>query len=193
MKENIKRKNFFKKLYLYSLNFVNSIETQNINTISFIKKNLFKKINNKKENFISSFPEKKFKLELRNQKVVGMNTIGLLLDRMTILSLKINLLKKNKKNVNNVLFEIKNIINALSIAGTIKNLNYKKITRYKFKSKSKNFRESFFELLYINLLLWESQEVLYNRNLLKICIHEHQFIFMKFYFRYCYKIIIIFF
>ena len=94
MKENIKRKNFFKKLYLYSLNFVNSIETQNINTISFIKKNLFKKINNKKENFISSFPEKKFKLELRNQKVVGMNTIGLLLDRMTILSLKINLLKK---------------------------------------------------------------------------------------------------
>lgn len=97
-----------------------------------------------------------------------MNTVGLLLDRLVILSLKINLLYNSKKNTEFVYLEIENIIKALSQAGTIKNLDYKKITKYKFSSKSKNFRESFFELLYTNFLLWESQEVLYNRNILKI-------------------------
>ena len=167
MTEKIKRKKFFNNLYLYSLSFIRSMETKSVNSISFIRNKLLKKIIVKKKNFILFFPKKKFKLDFKN-KVVGMNTVGLLLDRLVILSLKINLLYNSKKNTEFVYLEIENIIKALSQAGTIKNLDYKKITKYKFSSKSKNFRESFFELLYTNFLLWESQEVLYNRNILKI-------------------------
>jgi hypothetical protein len=173
MKQKLIRKKFFNYLYLYSLSFIKENDTNKINSISYIKKILLKRILIKKDKFINFFPKKNFKI-ISETSVVGMNTVGLLLDRLTILSLKINLLnkKKNFKTTDKVKIEIRNIILALASAGSIKNLDYQKITKHKFKSNSKNFRECFFELLYTNLLLWESQETLYNKNILKIKTQE---------------------
>lgn len=163
------KKKFFNNLYLYSLYFIKENSLNKISTINNIKKKLVKDLKKNKKKFIKNFPFKDFNPKPET-KVVGMNSIGLLCDRLTILCLKINSLekKKNKKSLLNTNSEIKNIILALTKAGKIEDLNYKKITNLRFDIKSKSFNECYFDLLTINLLLWESQEVLYNKNIHKI-------------------------
>ena len=166
--ENKKKIIFFKDLYIFSKNFIKDNTTGKINSIYFIKKTLLRKIESKKKFFTKNFPNQNYKVKSKIL-IIGMNSIGLLLDRLTILSLKINSFeKKNQiKKINKTQIEINDIILALATTSKIKSVDYQKITNQKVKVYSKNFKEAYFDLLKTNLLLWESQEILYNRNILK--------------------------
>jgi len=100
---------------------------------------------------------------------VGLNTLGLLIDRFTILIIKEWCLK-NKKNDDDKasnLYETqtKEIINALAFCSQGNSSINSKITNIKTEITANTWEEAFYNILAINLVLWESQEVLYIKDI----------------------------
>lgn len=101
---------------------------------------------------------------------VGLNSIGMLADRFTILIIKEWCLRnKGARDARKAaaLFEGQtlDIIEALSLARPGSSAMNSKITTIKGDARALNWVEAFFGLLTTNLLMWESQEMLYIKNI----------------------------
>jgi hypothetical protein len=114
-----------------------------------------------KQNFIQELPKKK--------DSIGLNTIGSLTDRFTILIIKEWCLRNKSNNVQNAnnLFEnqTKDIIRCLANSVPGNSAINSKITNIKTDVIAQDWEEAFFGLLAVNLVLWESQEVLYIKDI----------------------------
>ena len=165
---------YFDKIFNLTIKFINSNSSDKIMHLNFIKNKFSIKLFNQKAKFTKKFPKNRIIRKNKNT-IVGMNTVGLLLDRLTVLCLKLNHFKKklkNRKKADTILFEVKSIIKALKNAQSIDKIDFNKITRHKIISNASNFEEAYFELLISNFILWESQEILYNRNINNCSVNE---------------------
>jgi hypothetical protein len=101
---------------------------------------------------------------------VGLNTVGMLTDRFTILLIKEWCLRhKGAKNAAKAdeLFQNQTRDIAAALAAThpgSSSLN-SKITKIKSSASAQSWEEAFWGLLAINLVLWESQEMLYIKDI----------------------------
>lgn len=109
------------------------------------------------------------KVEFETKVGIGLNTIGMLTDRFTILLIKEWCLR-NKSN-NHVkadeLFESQTMDIIRCLASTVPGNSAinSKITNIKTDISADNWEEAFYGMLTINLILWESQEVLYIKDI----------------------------
>lgn len=100
----------------------------------------------------------------------GLNSIGMLMDRFTILLIREWCLK-NKGNKDEAkakkvhLEQTADIIEAMVNAAPGSSALNSKITNIKGGIEASNWEEAFYGLLTINLILWESQEVLYIKDI----------------------------
>lgn len=100
---------------------------------------------------------------------VGLNSVGMLTDRLTILILKEWCLRhKNRAAAKaDALFEgqTRDIAAALAAARPGSSSMNSKITIHRADAAAGDWAEAFYGLLSTNLLMWESQEMLYVRDL----------------------------
>jgi len=100
---------------------------------------------------------------------IGLNTIGMLTDRFTILLIKEWCLRNKSNNSQKAddLFERQtmDIIQCLANSVPGNSAINSKITNIKTDAHAKDWEEAFFGMLTINLVLWESQEVLYIKDI----------------------------
>ncbi|HEU5081158.1 MAG TPA: hypothetical protein VFT72_18240 [Opitutaceae bacterium] len=108
--------------------------------------------------------------DLERKAGVGLNSVGMLVDRLTILFIREwCLLNKGKPNPEKArtIYEqqTKDIIVAIAEARPGSSALNTKITNLKGEANAKNWVEAFYGLLTTNILLWESQEILYIRDI----------------------------
>ncbi|RZL48365.1 MAG: hypothetical protein EOP00_09410 [Pedobacter sp.] len=107
---------------------------------------------------------------------IGLNTVGMLLDRFTILLVKEWCIRNKNSNPEkaDLLFETqtKEIIKALDESNKGYSSVNSKITNIQVNVNANSWEEAFFELFFINLKLWESQEVLYIKDISKLPAEE---------------------
>ena len=100
---------------------------------------------------------------------IGLNTIGMLIDRFTILLIKEWCLrnKSNNQQKADELFKSQtmDIIHSMANAIPGNSAINSKITNIKTDTKASSWEEAFYGMLTINLVLWESQEVLYIKDI----------------------------
>ena len=107
----------------------------------------------------------------------GLNSIGMLMDRFTILLIREWCLR-NKQNKNeakaDTIFkdQTMDIIEAMVHAAPGSASLNSKITNLKQSVEVANWEEAFYGLLTINLILWESQEVLYIKDIKQLPCEE---------------------
>lgn len=99
----------------------------------------------------------------------GLNTVGLLSDRLTILLIKLwymtNIYEDPEGGADLRARNIAEIIAALGTAGPGYASMNTKVTTHTIEGDAASWEEAFYGLLMINLLLWESQEVLYRADI----------------------------
>ena len=105
-----------------------------------------------------------------NNNWQGLNTIGMLMDRFTILLIREwSLRHKANKNPAKAqeVYEKQtvDIMNAMAHAAPGSSALNSKITHIKGGANAHNWDEAFYGLLTTNLILWESQEVLYVKDI----------------------------
>ena len=117
--------------------------------------------------------------ELRTRdasRAVGMNTVGLLADRLTILVIKEwNLRHRNADAASAddlARTEIPEICRALAQVEPDQPLYVGKISAIRAGAEAETWAQAYFGLLSANLLLWEAQEVLYRRGILELPAEE---------------------
>ena len=100
----------------------------------------------------------------------GLNTVGLLCDRLSILTVKHWKLQHHygKPEVAEELYrtQICEMIAALAQARRGFSSINNKVTNRNISAKADRFTEAFYGLQMINLLIWEAQEVLYRRDIM---------------------------
>lgn len=107
----------------------------------------------------------------------GLNSIGMLMDRFTILLIREwclrNKLNKNEARADAVFKDqTLDIIEAMAHAAPGSASLNSKITTLKQSVAADGWEDAFFGLLTINLILWESQEVLYIKNIKELPCEE---------------------
>ena len=80
---------YFDKIFNLTIKFINSNSSDKIMHLNFIKNKFSIKLFNQKAKFTKKFPKNRIIRKNKNT-IVGMNTVGLLLDRLTVLCLKLN-------------------------------------------------------------------------------------------------------
>lgn len=99
----------------------------------------------------------------------GLNTIGMLMDRFTILLIKEWCLKNKSNNFQKAdeIFSTQtlDIIDAMVACKPGSSSMNTKITNIKTNTSANSWEDAFYGLLTINLILWESQEVLYIKDI----------------------------
>jgi hypothetical protein len=108
---------------------------------------------------------------------VGLNSIGMLADRFTILIIKEWCLRnKGSQNPDKAteLFEKQtlDIIEAMAHSRPGNSAMNSKITHIKGDAVANKWEEAFYGLLTTNLVLWESQEILYIRDIQELPAEE---------------------
>ncbi|MDR2840079.1 MAG: hypothetical protein LBV75_02265 [Paludibacter sp.] len=107
---------------------------------------------------------------------VGLNTLGLLIDRFTILIIKEWCLRNKNNNPAKAdeLYrtQTQEIIHALAACRKGAASLNSKITNIKTSVTADSWEEAYFGMLAINLVLWESQEVLYIKDISKLPTEE---------------------
>lgn len=99
----------------------------------------------------------------------GMNTVGLLADRLTILCIKAwNV--KNKQNDDKAAeylqhFHIRQIVDCLAVCVPGEKDLLRKVSTLKSGLKLTSWEDSYYGLLAANIIMWEAQEILYMRDL----------------------------
>jgi hypothetical protein len=112
-----------------------------------------------------------------DNKWQGLNSIGMLMDRFTILLIREwSLQHKIHKNLDKAR-QIReeqtiDIIEAMAHAAPGSASLNSKITNIKGDASATNWEEAFYGLLTINLILWESQEVLYIKDISQLPCEE---------------------
>lgn len=101
----------------------------------------------------------------RTDRSVGLNSIGLLLDRLSILSIKawcLQDLDNSGLDATRLCNEqILDITGALSEAVPAKNSLNSKLTIYQTSVEADEWESAIYDLMTTNLLIWQAQEVLY--------------------------------
>ena len=124
---------------------------------------------NEVKTLISFWSENRILNKKKNNSSIGLNTIGMLTDRFTILLIKEWCLRNKSNNPQkaNELFEsqTKDIIACLANSVPGNSAINSKITNIKTDTKASSWEEAFYGMLTINLVLWESQEVLYIKDI----------------------------
>lgn len=96
---------------------------------------------------------------------IGLNTVGMLIDRLSILSIKSYMQKEEIIDMNNLEDEeqIKDIEDALAYVKEGTSSSYNKISNLKESISADTFDLAVMRLGAVNLVLWLSQDVLYLR------------------------------
>lgn len=107
----------------------------------------------------------------------GLNSIGMLMDRFTILLIREwslqHKLHKNPDKARQIREEqTLDIVEAMAHAAPGSASLNSKITNIKGNAAAANWEEAFYGLLTINLILWESQEVLYIKDISQLPCEE---------------------
>ena len=101
----------------------------------------------------------------KTDRNVGLNSVGLLLDRLSILSIKTWCLRHLDNNLLDAeqLYKdlILDITGALSEALPAKNSLNSKLTIYQTSIKADKWESAIYDLMTTNLLIWKAQEALY--------------------------------
>jgi hypothetical protein len=109
-------------------------------------------------------------------RAVGLNTVGLLCDRLSILTIKYWKLKhhygKPEAAAELAGTQVREMIAALAEAQRGFSSINNKVTNRDVSAKASSFTEAFYGLQTVNLLIWESQEVLYTRDISVVAADE---------------------
>ena len=106
----------------------------------------------------------------RIDRSVGLNSVGLLLDRLSILSIKVWCLQNTDKDRDRSKAtqlcqdQILDVTGALSEAIPAQNFLNSKITIYQTSVTVNEWESAIYHLLVTNLLIWKAQEALYCRS-----------------------------
>ncbi len=165
---------YFNKLFNFNKLFLNQLRIRKKPyTIYEIKNSFNDKSSKLYTTFLVKLPKKTKTKKINVKSNIGLNSIGLLSDRLTILSAKYNALKirqnnfKEAKKLKNI--EIRDTIYCLAKAKKTNAFNFKKlIGKQNNDSISANWNESYLKLLITNVTLWEAQEILYLKDLNKV-------------------------
>ena len=101
--------------------------------------------------------------------VVGLNTVGMLLDRMSILAIKAwNL--EHRSNLPDSAeqmerTQVAELVQALADARPGHSSTNNKLTSHSMDAAAETFPSACYDLVTTNLLLWEAQEILYNHDI----------------------------
>ena len=100
---------------------------------------------------------------------VGLNTVGMLLDRLSILAIKTWNLEQRAKTPAKAhelrQTQIAELIEALAGSRPGHSSINNKLTSHRTDVAAADFAEACYNLVTTNLLLWEAQEILYNHNI----------------------------
>lgn len=113
----------------------------------------------------------------KDGRAAGLNTVGMLADRFTILLIREWCLR-NKENADAAKAEALHqtqtmeIMQALAEAVPGHSSMNSKITKLEQKASAADWEEAFLGLLCTNLVLWESQEILYLKNIAELPAEE---------------------
>ena len=106
------------------------------------------------------------------RRSIGLNTMGMLLDRLTILAMKHwNLVHRQdapQKAQDLAEGQVTELLWALACAYPGQSSVNNKLTSHKVDAQAHGFAPAFFGLTTTNLLLWEAQELLYNHDILTL-------------------------
>lgn len=171
MKNSIE--NYFENLALYSRNLLDKLPIElEPQPLDYAVKKLFGKLNEIKDSEVSSLKQlwsKEASIDVSNNFPPGLNTIGLLTDRLTILLIKEWCLRNKNGNAEkaNELYSTQtmDIIRAIAHCHPGSSSVNSKITNLKVEVDVKDWEETFYGMLSINLVLWESQELLYIKDI----------------------------
>jgi len=163
---------YFKKLALLSIKFIDNLPVQlTPQPLEYTLTKLSAAIDESRAEQILSFRGLE-QLISRSKKSIctpGLNTIGMLTDRFTILIIREWCIRNKTKNKEkaDILFRTQTmeIIKAMEEASVGYSSLNSKITKIKASATAECWEEAFFGLLSTNLLLWESQEVLYIKDI----------------------------
>ena len=99
----------------------------------------------------------------------GLNTIGTLTDRLTVLIIKAWNLRFKKEDPESAKYlyntQIKEIVRALAECNPGYSSLYSKISNFRPEVSATDWEDAYYQLICINLLLWETQEILYAGNI----------------------------
>lgn len=99
----------------------------------------------------------------------GMNTVGILADRLTILLVKEWCLRHKERKVDaaNALFNQQTMEIITVLAGTTPGIAtlLEKVSSHDTGATAGSWEDAYFGLLSANILMWETQEMLYKRNM----------------------------
>ncbi len=121
---------------------------------------------------IGSIPQTMARRSRDDARAIGLNTVSLLADRLTILIVKEWNLRERGANPAgaDVLAqsEIPEICRALSQVEPDQALYIGKLSKIRAGAMAATWAEAYYGLLTANLLLWEAQEILYRRDILEL-------------------------
>ncbi len=102
-------------------------------------------------------------------RAVGLNTVGMLLDRLSILAIKTWNLEKRAKAPEKAqelrATQIAELVEALAGSRPGHSSINNKLTSHRTNVAAADFAEACYNLVTTNLLLWEAQEILYNHDI----------------------------
>jgi hypothetical protein len=102
-------------------------------------------------------------------RAVGLNTVGMLLDRLSILAIKTWNLEKRAKAPQKAqelrVTQIAELVEALAGSRPGHSSINNKLTSHRTDVAAADFAEACYNLVTTNLLLWEAQEILYNHDI----------------------------
>ena len=111
----------------------------------------------------------------RTDRSVGLNSIGLLLDRLSILSIKAWCLQHRDTGTLDTIElcnnQILDITGALSEAVPAKNSLNSKLTIYQTSVEADEWESVIYDLMTTNLLIWKAQEALYCKSSIEATQH----------------------
>ena len=102
-------------------------------------------------------------------RAVGLNTVGMLLDRLSILAIKTWNLEQRAKAPQKARelreTQVAELIEALAASRPGHSSINNKLTSHRTDVAARDFAEACYNLVTTNLLLWEAQEILYNHDM----------------------------
>lgn len=169
------KKKYFFKLYEYSIDLFNRLPIERTpQPLDRALNTLRPAIDALKQNELSQLLHLRANVELNEMSNEsspgqGLNTLGMLMDRFTILLIKEWSLKNKTNNIKKAeeihVAQTLDIIEAMAVCRPGSSSMNTKITNIKTNASANSWEEAFYGLLTINLILWESQEVLYIKNI----------------------------
>lgn len=169
------KREYFLKLYVYASDLFGALPIEKTpQPLDYSLNKLRPAIDELKQNELSKLSALRGETQLNHipdesLQAQGLNTIGMLMDRFTILLIKEWCLRNKTSNAAKAeeihSTQTLDIIEALAECKPGSSSMNTKITNIKTNASATSWEEAFYGLLTINLILWESQEVLYIKDI----------------------------